>query len=231
VVEADAPTYTNHAVTQVAQPHPLAVDESADNPVRQDVSPSPVVSRKDISLLQRHDLWIWLYAAGVVVVMSGFVAQLSWYWRMRKKSTLETKDEDVEVFTASCGTPFSFFNSVFLPSGLEGEVMRYALIHEKCHIRHRHFYKLCLMLLLVALHWFNPFVWMFFNEMKMQQELEVDLDVLAEGIDRRNYQMSLLQICVQNSRWLMVQSAFGSKSLKQRILFMNKSVKRFSNYV
>ncbi len=231
VVEADAPTYTNHAATQVAQPHPLAVGESADNPVRQDVSPSPVVSRKDISLLLRHDLWIWLYAAGVVVVMSGFVAQLSWYWRMRKKSTLETKDGDVEVFTASCGTPFSFFNSVFLPTGLEGDVIRYALIHEKCHIRHRHFYKLCLMLLLVALHWFNPFVWMFFNEMKMQQELEVDLDVLAEGIDRRNYQMSLLQICVQNSRWLMVQSAFGSKSLKQRILFMNKSVKRFSSYV
>ena len=65
------------------------------------------------------------------------------------------------------------------------------------------------MLLLVALNWFNPFVWMFFNEMKMQQELEVDMDVLAEGIDRRNYQMSLLQVCVQNSRWLMVQSAFG----------------------
>ena len=86
VVEADAPTYTNHAATQVAQPHPLAVGESADNPARQDVSPSPVVSRKDISLLQRHDLWIWLYAAGVVVVMSGFVAQLSWYWRMRKKT-------------------------------------------------------------------------------------------------------------------------------------------------
>ena len=148
VVEADAPAHTNHAATQVAQPHPLAVGESADNPARQDVSPSPVVSRKDISLLQRHDLWIWLYAAGVVVVMSGFVAQLSWYWRMRKKSTLETKDEDVEVFTASCGTPFSFFNSVFLPSVLDGDVRRYALIHEKCHIRHHHFFKLCLMLFL-----------------------------------------------------------------------------------
>ena len=60
------------------------------------------------------------------------------------------------------------------------------------------------MLLLVAFNWFNPFVWMFFSEMKMQQELEVDMDVLAEGIDRRKYQMSLLQVCVQNSRWLMV---------------------------
>jgi hypothetical protein len=120
---------------------------------------------------------------------------------------------------------------VFLPSGLDEEVRRYALIHEKYHIRHRHFYKLCLMLLLVALNWFNPFVWMFFSEIKMQQELEVDMDVLAEGIDRRHYQMSLLQVCVQNSRWLMVQSAFGSKSLKQRIIFMNKRIKRFPSRV
>ena len=230
VVEADAPAHTNHAATQVAQPQPLAVGEAADTPVRQDASPSPAVPQIDISLLQRHYLWIWLYAAGVVAVMAGFVAQLSWYWRMRKKSTLETKDGGVEVFSASCGTPFSFFNSVFLPSGLDGDVMRYALIHEKSHIQHRHFFKLSLMLLLVALHWFNPFVWMFFKEMKMQQELEVDMDVLAEGIDRRSYQMSLLQICVQNSRWLMVQSAFGSKSLKQRILFMNKNIKNFSSY-
>ena len=57
------------------------------------------------------------------------------------------------------------------------------------------------------------------------------MDVLAEGIDRRNYQMSLLRVCVQNSRWLMVQSSFGSKSLKQRIIFMNKRINRFPSYV
>ena len=230
MVETDSPTYANHTNAQAEQPYLPAVDAAADTPVRQDVSPSPAVSRKSDTLLQRPDLLLWLYAAGVVAVMAGFVVQMSWYWRMRKKSTLETKDEGVEVFTASCGTPFSFFRSVFLPVGLDGDVRRYALIHEKCHIRHHHFFKLCLMLLLVALHWFNPFVWMFFNEMKMQQELEVDTDVLAEGIDRRKYQMSLLQVCVQNSRWLMVQSAFGAKSLKQRILFMNKSIKRIPSY-
>ncbi len=231
VVETDKSTYINHAATQVTQPNTSEMVVTADNSGQQDVAASQGASRKEIPLLQNGELLIWLYAVGVVAVMIGFVAQMLWYRRMRKDSTLETENGGVEVFSSPCGTPFSFFNSVFLPSGLDGEVREYALIHEKCHIRHHHFFKLCFMLLLVALNWFNPFVWMFFNEMKMQQELEVDMDVMAEGIDRRNYQMSLLQVCVQNSRWLMVQSAFGSKSLKQRIIFMNKSIKRIPNYV
>lgn len=229
MVETDKPTYLNHATTQVTQPQP-AMDEVAAVPMQQDAPLSPKDSGKDVSLLQHHDLLTLLYVLGVVAVVIGFVVQMSWYWRMRRKSKLETEDGGVEVFTAPCNTPFSFVKSVFLPPGLDGDVRRYALIHERCHIRHRHFFKLCLMLLLVAFNWFNPFVWMFFNEMKMQQELEVDMDVLAEGIDRRNYQMSLLQVCVQNSRWLMVQSAFGSKTLKQRIIFMNKRIKRFPSY-
>ena len=231
MVETDKPIFANYAPAQVAQQHPAVMGEAADKPAQQDALPLPDVSQKGVSLLQNHNLLIWLYAAGVVTVMIGFFVQMLWYWRMRKKSTLETEDGGVDVFTAPCGTPFSFFNSVFLPSALDDDVRHYALIHEKYHIRHHHFFKLCLMLLLVALHWFNPFVWLFFNEMKMLQELEVDMDVLADGIDRRNYQMSLLKVCVQNSRWLMVQSAFGSKSLKQRIIFMNKRIKRISSYV
>ena len=231
MIETDKPAYLNQATTQVTQPQPPVMDEVAVAPMQQDVPLSTNESRKEISWLQHHNLLIGLYALGVVAVIIGFVVQMSWYWRMRRKSTLETEDEGVEVFTAPCTTPFSFVNSVFLPSGLDGDVRRYAMIHEKCHIRHHHFFKLCLMLLLVALNWFNPFVWMFFNEMKMQQELEVDMDVLAEGIDRRKYQMSLLQVCVQNSRWLMVQSTFGSKTLKQRIIFMNKKIKRVPSRV
>ena len=231
MIETDKPAYLNHATTQVTQPHSSATGEAADNSMQQNPPLSPKVSGKNVSLLQHHDLWAWLYAVGVVAVMIGFFVQMSWYWRIRRKSTLEAEDDGVEVFTSPCVTPFSFGNSVFLPLGLDGDIRRYALMHEKCHIRHHHFFKLCMMLLLVALNWFNPFVWMFFNEMKMQQELEVDMDMLADGIDRHDYQMSLLQVCVQNSRWLMVQSAFGSKSLKQRIIFMNKRIRRIPSRV
>ncbi len=231
MVETDKHTYVNQIAEQVAQPLPAPMVGTADNPMRQNDTLPAGASDISFSWLQHQGIFILLYAGGVVVVLFGFFVQMLWYWRMRRKSQRDTEEGDVEVFTAPCGTPFSFFNSVFLPFGLDGDVRRYALIHEKCHIRHRHFFKLCLMLVFVALHWFNPFVWMFFSEMKMQQELEVDMDVLAEGIDRRKYQMSLLQVCVQNSRWLMVQSAFGAKSLKQRILFMNKTIKSIPSYV
>lgn len=229
-VEADTAEYVGQTIPQVVDTNTAAQSE-ADSPVAT-ARPLPRdISWKDTLWLRFPNLLVWLYAAGVVAVAASFVVQMLWYCRRRRESTREMDDDGVEIFTMSSGAPFSFFGSVFLPSGLEGGVRHYALLHEKCHIRHHHFLKLCIMLMLVALNWFNPFVWMFFSEMKMQQELEVDTDMLSKGVDRKNYQMSLLQVCIQNSRWLMVQSAFGAKSLKQRIIFMNKRIKRLPSYL
>ena len=161
MVETDKHTYVNQIAEQVAQPQPAPMVGTADNPMRQNDTLPAGASDISFSWLQHQGIFtLLLYAGGVVVVLLGFFVQMLWYWRMRRKSQRDTEEGDVEVFTAPCGTPFSFFNSVFLPSGLDGDVRRYALIHEKCHIRHRHFFKLCLMLVFVALHWFNPFVWM-----------------------------------------------------------------------
>lgn len=163
------------------------------------------------------------YAAGVVVMLAYFLAQLIWYVHERRRGQLISADAEARVYATDFTQPFSFGRSIFLPSGLSGELRKYALIHELCHIRRRHFLKLCLLELLLAVNWFNPFVWLFFGELKLQQELEVDADVLKQGIDRRRYQLGLLQMTVQQSRWLLVKSAFGAKPIKQRIIFMNQT--------
>lgn len=230
MVKTDKPLHVGQATWPITQYDDSDQKELADGQAAANPSLPRETSRREASWLSCPNLLIGLYGAGVAAVVVSFLAQMCWYRRMRRECSLETDEDGTEVYSTHSGTPFSFFNSIFLPSGLDGEVRRYALMHEKYHIRHHHFLKLCLMLLLVALNWFNPFVWMFFNEMKIQQELEVDTDMLAEGIDRQSYQMSLLKVCVQNSRWLMVQSAFGAKSLKQRIIFMNKRMKRLPSY-
>ena len=75
--------------------------------------------------------------------------------------------------------------------------------------------------LLQSFGWFNPFVWLFATELKVQQEMEVDCAVMAGGCDREQYQMNLLRICLHGNRWVQIMPAFGSSVIKQRILFMN----------
>ena len=177
----------------------------------------------DILLQNASDILGWLYAAGIVVILLYFMVQFLWYARERRTSPLLSTTDETCIYTTNYLQPFSFGRSIFLPVSLGDETRRFALVHELSHVRHRHFQKLCLLELLLAVNWFNPFVWLFFGEMKLQQELETDADVLATGIDRRRYQMSLLEVAVQHSRWLIVQTAFGTKPIKQRIIFMNRT--------
>lgn len=169
----------------------------------------------------------WFYLAGVAAVMLWFFSQLIWLYSLRSKSG-QRKVDGVEVYELNGQSPFSFGSNIFLPTNLDKDIVRYVLLHEQAHVRHRHFLKLCALQLLAALCWFNPFVWLLFGEMRLQQELEVDNDVLSSGIDREQYQLSLLRVCTQEGKWILTRQTYGLKPLKQRIIFMNKTMNKKS---
>lgn len=169
----------------------------------------------------------WFYLAGVAAVILWFFSQLIWLYSLRSKSG-QRKVDGVEVYELNGQSPFSFGSNIFLPTNLDKDIVRYVLLHEQAHVRHRHFLKLCALQLLAALCWFNPFVWLLFGEMRLQQELEVDNDVLSSGIDREQYQLSLLRVCTQEGKWILTRQTYGLKPLKQRIIFMNKTMNKRS---
>ena len=162
-----------------------------------------------------------VYVTGLVSVWLFFVFQLLWLLVMRRRYPLSRAD-GYNLYFTDAQPPFSFGRSVFLPSRLDAAVRHYVLLHELAHVSHHHFLKLCAMQLLVAFNWYNPFLWLLFGEMRLQQELEVDGDVLRSGVDREAYQLSLLRVCTQEGKWILLRSGFGLKPLKQRIIFMNK---------
>jgi hypothetical protein len=130
----------------------------------------------------------WLYLFGVAILIAVYFLQLAYLWMLcRLHHRVDETNERVRVFELPSGQPpFSFGRCVFMPAGLEGQIRGYVLKHELCHIHCHHFLWLCLMNLLVAFNWFNPFVWMFLYELRMQQELEADSDVLSEGIPAKD---------------------------------------------
>lgn len=168
----------------------------------------------------------WMYLAGIIIIIANLLLQLLWYIRERRQSAVISNDGDATIYSTNIQAPFSFGRSIFIPLTLDEKIRPYVLDHERCHIRHGHFHKLCLLQILLAVNWFNPFVWLFFREMKLQQECEVDHDIISKGTNRIDYQMSLLKVCIGNNNWRLIQSSFGTKDIKQRLLFMNNQTSK-----
>ncbi len=165
-----------------------------------------------------------LYLVGLAAVLLWLVAQLLWLASLRRRYRCTDSADGMRIYHTDRPAPFSFFRSIFISDALTGNMRRFVLLHEQSHISHRHTLKLCLMQLFTALNWWNPFVWLLAAEMRLQQELEVDDDVLRQGIDREQYQLSLLQVCTQEGKWIVMRTAYNIKPLKQRLIFMNKQL-------
>ena len=170
----------------------------------------------------------WLYLAGLIIMLLYFAAQIAFLHLLRGQHEHIGKEEDghVDIYQIpATHVPFSYGRSIFIPAALDDKTERYVLMHEMAHVRHRHYLWLCLLEVLLVLNWFNPFVWLLFREMHLQQELEVDADMIDEGVDREEYQLSLVSMATRQGKWILTQSAFFGEPLKKRLLFMNTPIK------
>lgn len=104
--------------------------------------------------------------------------------------------------------------------------------HEMVHSRQYHSVDLFIAEILVFLQWFNPFAWMLRKAMVENLEYLVDREVLAMGVNAREYQYSLLNFSMVGLT-PAVASNFNIHLLKKRIVMMNTNTtsqaNRFSN--
>lgn len=172
-----------------------------------------------------------VYAAGFALLFLFMAVQLLQLGRIRRKSMPDSRRGAIRVFQSPYDVPFSFGYNIFLPGSIEGRQRDFVLAHEESHIWHRHFHKLLILQCLTIVNWFNPFAYLIFRAIKELQEMEVDRDVIDNGFDREQYQINLVLTCTEHKEWIWTQSNYNYSSLKERILFMNKSVKGFRSGV
>lgn len=107
---------------------------------------------------------------------------------------------------------------IYIPFGLGGERLDYVLAHERCHLRRLdHIIKPAAFLLL-AVHWFNPLVWLGFGLMSRDMEMSCDEKVLDSRDNiRKAYSTTLLSFAAGRNFPLPSPLAFGESSVKSRI--------------
>ena len=126
-----------------------------------------------------------------------------------------SKTDTDKLCQASCGS---------CPSGMDGlHQIRYMLLHELQHYRHKDALAGYLMTLTGILYWFNPMVWIALREMRNDREIACDTSVLnmLEPDSYEDYGMTLIHFAEKLSRpaFPFAAGLSGSMSqMKRRIL-------------
>lgn len=120
-------------------------------------------------------------------------------WRLYQISKLGDYDSPViiqghkTILLDEGHSPFSFFNTIFLPKGnLTDPALSTLILHEEAHIKSLHSLDIILFEAITILQWFNPFVWLMKKELLAQHEFIADTEVINKGTDSGEYKTTLL---------------------------------------
>ncbi|MBQ8015456.1 MAG: hypothetical protein IJ264_04640, partial [Clostridia bacterium] len=109
---------------------------------------------------------------------------------------------------------------IYLPCGMDEKSRAYVILHEQTHIkRFDHIIKLFAFVIL-ALHWYNPLVWIAFNLMTRDMEMSCDekvLKTLGEQ-DKKAYGLTLVAIGANRRFLAAAPLSFGENGVEERVV-------------
>lgn len=159
---------------------------------------------------------VWLGGL-VLLLLFGAVSAA----KLRRQLAIATLVEDNIFETDLIQTPFVFglFSPrIFLPADLPPGERDYIILHEKLHIRRLDHVARLVGFLALALHWFNPLVWLAHSLMIKDMEMACDESVIAHAVldIRADYSSSLFTFSVRQSG-LHGLLAFGECNIASRV--------------
>ena len=178
------------------------------------------------SRLADFDIWKFLPFAYFVVLLVLSIPLVVNIVKMRKirKSASVAKEEpnNVTIYTdESIDAPFSFYRSIYMPNSLTEIQARMILIHEKAHIKHRHYIDVWIAETITRILFWNPFIWWARAELRNVHEFEADSDVLSNGEDVYKYQTILIEEVLNGD--VVIANGFNHSFIRRRFIEMLQS--------
>ena len=160
---------------------------------------------------------IWLGGVGCMLLYMT-VSLLRLRWRLRRARHVEGN-----VYRCTeWSTPFVLgviAPRIYVPETVSEQDFSQVLAHEKCHIRRwDHVFK-PLAFLLLAVHWFDPVLWVAYVLLGRDMESACDEKVLknATPSQRAAYSRALVACAAQSKMTAVCPLAFGEVAVKERV--------------
>ena len=110
-----------------------------------------------------------------------------------------------------------FVPKIYLPEVLDNTEREYILMHERMHIRHGDWIGKILGVVIVAVHWFNPFVWLSYALFEQDIEMSCDESTVSKMTSelRQAYAISIVNYAKKsnNKRYLVTPLGFSNSGV------------------
>ena len=194
-----------------------ALDRVVNPVIEHSFAPQPAASANPLQILLPVLAAVW--AAGVVLL--AVYAGVS-YLRLRRRVSTAVRLRDNIFQTEQVFSPFIlgvFRPCIYLPFSLNETTLSAVIAHEQAHIRRRDHWWKPLGFLVLAVHWFNPLVWLSYLLLCRDIELACDEKVVREmeAAQRADYSQALLSCSVRQNRLGACPLAFGEVGVKERV--------------
>lgn len=149
------------------------------------------------------------------------------------KHTMNIKDNPVLIESSVIRSPMvmgAIWPHIVLPTGITNHLsrteLRFILLHELAHLRRRDLYINWIISFLQILHWFNPFIWYAFYQMRQDRELACDAYVLStlKPDEYKSYGAAIISFLEKYSSsaydYTIAGLASGSSHIKKRIVMI-----------
>lgn len=161
--------------------------------------------------------YIWM--AGVLAMVSYSAVS---YIRLRRKLKIVVPLRDNIFIADDIKSPFVvglFRPKIYLPCNLGEKEQEYIILHEQHHIKRLDHIAKVLAFIALAIHWFNPLVWVAFALAGKDMEMSCDEVVIrkAGGDVRADYSASLLTLATGRRIIAGTSLAFGEGDTRGRI--------------
>ena len=196
----------------------------------------PIEIRSDLSLQPEFTLsfakisslkwaavlpWVWAVIAACFAIYS-LISYLRLKDQVRDAIRIRGGWESNKIETAFI---LGFIKpKIYIPMGMDSQSRQNILAHERTHLdKGDHWIKM-IGFLALALHWFNPLVWVAYILLCKDIETACDERVIRfmELDERKAYSSALLRCSSRRAHFAASPVAFGEVSVKQRILSILK---------
>jgi len=160
---------------------------------------------------------LWIIGVAVILIYAVFS-----YLRLKKRISMATLIEKNVYETDLIRSPFVcglMKPKIYLPLSLTGPEREYILCHEETHIKRFDYLVKPVAFFALALHWFNPLIWLCFSLMTRDMEMSCDERVIRRSSNEiiANYSGSLLALATPIKLPSPSPLAFGESNVKARI--------------
>jgi len=161
-----------------------------------------------------------VYVIGVLIMAFRFIKNL---YALRIKSTDEIRGYEAYtlVLRKLIEVPHSFLTRIYasITDFKSGAIPDSVLQHEKAHLDQKHSLDILAIEVLLILMWFNPLLYLIKYSIKLNHEFLADQAVLANGVDTKTYQETLLAYS-SSSQNRALANTFNFPIIKKRFTLM-----------